>query len=167
MIFLLFNIGQDRYALEAARVVEVLPRVELKKVPCTPVGIAGVLDYYGSPVPVVDLSAMALGIPAKESMSTRLLVVRYCGATPGTGEHRLGILAEMATETIRLNPEDFVEPGVSAAPDAPYLGPVARLTSSANVAAHSQCRIIQRVEVEKLLSPETRERLWQQVTETA
>ena len=156
MIFLLFTIGKDRYALEAGRVVEVLPRAELKKVPQTPAGIAGVLNYYGAPVPVVDLSAMALGIPAKESMSTRLLVVRY-------EEHLLGILAEMATETVRLTPEDFVDPGVSASPGAPYLGPVAHLPAPAGAPR----RIVQRVEVEKLLTPETRERLWQPVEKVA
>ena len=163
MIYLLFTIGADRYALEAGRVVEVLPRTELKKVPQTPAGIAGILDYYGAPVPVVDLSAMALDIPAKESMSTRLLVVRY-------GENLLGILAESATETIRLNARDFVEPGVSASPGAPYLGPVVHLNShgEATRSNHDRAgsRIVQRVEVEKLLSPEVRERLWQPAQST-
>jgi len=149
MIFLLFSIGEDRYALEAGRVAEVLPRLGLKKIPQAPPGIAGLADYHGSTVPVVDLNAMALGIPARESMSTRLLIVRY--PAPPDGEERLlGVLGEMATETIRLGAQDFHEPGVSGEPDAPYLGPV----------AHVAGRIVQRVEIEKLLSPETRERLW-------
>ena len=38
MLFLLFQLGNDRYALDASRVVEVLPLVELKHLPLAPRG---------------------------------------------------------------------------------------------------------------------------------
>ena len=149
MIFLLFQIDDDRYAIEIGRVVQVLPRVKLKAIPQSGASVAGVFSYHGSPVPVVDLNAMALGRAARESLSTRLVVVRYPDAN---GEQRLlGLLAEMATETARFKPEDFQQPGISAA-GAPYLGPVV-----------SDARgLIQWVKIEQLLSEEVRERLWQQ-----
>ncbi len=154
MISLLFQIGAERYAIEAGCVVEVLPRVKLKAIPQAAAAVAGVFNYHGSPVPVIDLSAMALDRPACDSLSTRLIVVRYCAAD---GRQKwLGLLAEMATETARYQRSDFQEAGASAA-GSPYLGPVV-----------SDARgIIQRVEVERLLSPEAREALWQQAGEAA
>ena len=106
MTFLLFQLGKDRYALEARRVAEVLPPVALKKIPAAAPGIAGVLNYHGSPVPVVDLGAMALGQPARARLSTRILLVRYAA---GTGpEQFLGLLAEQATELLQGLPGQVV-----------------------------------------------------------
>lgn len=160
MIFLLLKIGAERYAIETARVVEVLPCVKLKAVPHTVPGVAGVLDYHGAPVPVVDLSAMALGPEqrSRDSLSTRLVVVRYtaAGLDDGRQPRLLGLLAEMATETVRFKEGDFQQPGVSA-PGAPYLGPVANHPRG----------LVQRVEIEQLLSPEVRGTLWQQAERAA
>ena len=149
MTFLLFQIGADRYALEIRRVAEALPRVKLKTIPQAAAGIAGVFNYHGQPVPVVDLTALASGRPASQSLSTRLLVV-HCAAADGT-PRLLGLLAEQATATAQFEPQDFKEPGVTTA-GTPYLGPV---TSDAR-------GLIQRVEIEKLLPPEVREQLWRQ-----
>src|SRR5947209_2653698 len=121
MLFLLFQLGKDRYALEASRVIEVLPLLELKSIPQAPRGVAGVFNYRGRPVPVVDLSELALGQPAGERLSTRIIVVNY----PDDSGHDqpLGLIAEHATEIIRRESRDFVEPGVNVGAP-PYLGPV-------------------------------------------
>lgn len=154
MTFLLFQIGADRYALEIRRIAEALPRVKLKAIPRAAAGIAGVFDYHGQPTPVVDLTALALGRPARNRLSTRLLVVS-CTAADGTSRP-LGLLAEQATVMARFEPKDFQEPGVSA-PGTPYLGPVVN-------DAHG---LIQLVEVEKLLPPTVREQLWRQAEAVA
>ena len=150
MIFLLFRIGLDRYAMEASRVVEVLPNVKLKAIPQALPGIAGVFNYHGRPVPEVDLSAMALGQPAKASMSTRLLVVHYSETKEGEGLPRLlGVIVEMATEIGRYKEEDFEDPGTAAA-GASYLGPV----------VNDARGIVQWVRLGRLLSPEVRDIFW-------
>src|SRR5690606_32186615 len=64
MLFLLFELDGDRYALPARDVVEVLPLVALKQIPDAPPGVAGVMDYRGHAVPVLDLSALVAGRPA-------------------------------------------------------------------------------------------------------
>ena len=99
MVYLLIQIGKDRYALEAAALVVVLPRVRLKQIPQAVAGVVGVFNYHGQPVPVVDLSAMALGVPSEESLSTRLLLVHY--RRPDGPERLLGVLAEKAIDTAR------------------------------------------------------------------
>ena len=64
MLFLIFELGADRYALQAAHIAEVLPVVRIKRVPHAPPGVIGVFDYHGAPVPVIDLSELTLGRPA-------------------------------------------------------------------------------------------------------
>ena len=98
MLFLLFQLGQDRYALDAGQVTEVLPLVEIKQVPQAPPGVAGVFDFRGAPVPVIDLSQLALGRPAQRRLSTRLIVVHH--RDEGGEQRLLGLIAEMATETV-------------------------------------------------------------------
>lgn len=122
MLFLLFQLGNDRYALEASRVVEVLPLVELKGLPQSPPGVAGVFNYRGQPVPAMDLCTLTLQRPAQECLSTRIIVVRCPGAEGQS--HLLGLIAEQATETLRRNRQDFVNAGLKLE-GAPYLGPVA------------------------------------------
>jgi chemotaxis-related protein WspB len=142
MLFLLFQLGQDRYALEAGQVVEVLPLVTLKGLPRAPRGVAGLVDYRGIAVPVIDLSALALGVPAAKRVSTRLLMVRYA---PRGGERMLGLIAERATDTMKCEPEDFRATGLENRA-APFLGPVVR-------DAHG---LVQRVEISALLGDELR-----------
>lgn len=121
MLFLIFQLGNDRYALEASHVVEVLPLVEMKKIPGAPRGIAGVFNYRGRPVPAVDLTELTLGQPASERLSTRIIIIHH---PDDTGKFRpLGLIAEHATEIIRRDKKDFVDTGLNLGTPA-YLGPV-------------------------------------------
>jgi chemotaxis-related protein WspB len=121
MLFLLFQLGPDRYALDTRRVVEVVPLLDFKELPNAPKGVAGLFNYRGQPVPAVDLSLLTLGRPALRLLSTRIVVM----ALPDEygRDHLLGLVAEQATEVIRKQDQDFVEIGVKVGA-APYLGPV-------------------------------------------
>src|SRR4051812_49435313 len=121
MLFLLFQLGNDRYALEASRVVEVVPLLELKRIPQAPKGFAGVFNYRGRPVPAIDLCQLSLGEPAAERLSTRIIVTN-CSDARGRGQ-LLGLIAKHATETLRREASDFVDPGFKFG-SAPYLGPI-------------------------------------------
>jgi chemotaxis-related protein WspB len=121
MLFVLFKLGNDRYAMPARRVVEIVPLMALKRLPQAPPGLAGILNYRGHPVPVVDLCELALGHPADERLSTRILITHFLDSD---GQQRLfGLVAEHATEILRKEPQDFAETGVHLGA-APYLGPV-------------------------------------------
>ena len=104
MLFLLFELGKDRYAIEAKRVVEVLPYVQIKRVPEAPGGVAGIINYRGEPVPILDFSEVALGTPAREYLSTRIIIGtehsrRVEGTTVGgdAGGERDGVAAQGAS----------------------------------------------------------------------
>jgi chemotaxis-related protein WspB len=121
MLFLLFQLGKERYALQASRVVEVLPLLELRQLPQAPKGVAGIFNYRGHPVPAVDLCALTLGQPASQRFSTRIIIVNYPDHR-GTN-HLLGLIAEHATEMLRKDVNEFLDFGVKLS-EAPYLGPI-------------------------------------------
>jgi chemotaxis-related protein WspB len=148
VLFLVFHLDQDRYAIDAAQVVSVLPRVRAKAVPQAPEAVAGVFDYRGELVPLIDLCRLALGRAARPLLSTRVMVVRY---PDSEGRPRkLGLLAEQVLETVRLEQADFAPAGVDPA-QGPYLGPVARDAQG----------LLQRVHVEHLLPEAVRALLFQ------
>jgi chemotaxis-related protein WspB len=139
MLFLILQLGHDRYAVEAGRVVEVLPVVNVRPIPNAPAGVAGMFDYHGQPTPLIDLTELALGTPSRRWMSTRILIVNY-GADSG-GSRVLGLLAEQVTEMLSRSPADFADTGVLLN-SARYLGPVTTHAGS----------LVQRIEVQNLLS---------------
>jgi chemotaxis-related protein WspB len=141
MLFLVFRLGQDRYALDATDVVEVVPLVHIKQLPHAPPGLAGLMDYRGEAVPVIDLSELALRQPAQRRMSTRIILLRHGdGSVP-----LLGLIAEKATTTLRREVAEFIATGVRN-DGAPYLGPIC--TDGGG--------ILQWVDAQQLLSPELR-----------
>src|SRR6516225_3006193 len=105
----MFQLGKERYALEASRVVEVAPLLALKRLPQAPKGVAGIFNYRGCPVPALDLSELALGVPSSERLSTRIIVVNY--HAPKRSSHNVGSIVEHATDTLRLGPIELVDPG--------------------------------------------------------
>ena len=153
MLFLLLQLGKDRYALEASQVVEVLPLLNFKKILRAPPGVAGAFNYRGAPVPVIDLSELTMGNPSRQRLSTRLVLVNY---PLESGRRILGLIAEHATETVRLEPTDFLGVGVTV-DEAPYLGPVAK----------DERGLIQLIEVKKLLPESVRGLLFREPVEEA
>lgn len=149
MLILQFRMGEDTYALDSRQVVRVLPAARLKRLPGAPPGVAGLLNFEGAPVPVLDLSELALGRPAAEHLSTRIILTELAGQ----GEERrlLGLLAEDATNTMHCDAADFTAAGVTCQ-GARYLGPVASLGG----------RLVQRLELERLLTTEVYEALAQE-----
>ncbi len=138
MLFLVFQVGADRYALEAARVIEVLAMVELHKIAGAPVGTAGEFVYRGEPVPVLDLCLLTLGRASNLRLSTRVILLRH-EPQPGVLKP-LGLIAEHATELAQKNLGEFTSVGDGLiAPD-----PRGRL------------RLLQ---LDKLLTPELRDLL--------
>ena len=146
MLYLLLQLRDDRYAIDATHIEEVIPLVHLKELPGAPRGVAGLIDYHGHPVPVLDLSAIAHGTATAARTSARIVIVWY---EPDSPSRRLiGLLVPRATNVVRCAASDFVAAGVET-PDAPYLGTVRPDAQG----------IVQQVRVEGLLTPEIRHAL--------
>ncbi|WP_013320798.1 chemotaxis protein CheW [Gloeothece verrucosa] len=106
MLLLLFYLGDQLYAIDSLRVVEVIPRVNVRKLYQAPDYVAGLFNYRGRVIPVIDLSLLIQGKPCSLCLSTRIIIVQY----PGKPEQRdyLGLMAEQVTDT--LNKSSVEEP---------------------------------------------------------
>ncbi|HEB98369.1 MAG TPA: purine-binding chemotaxis protein CheW [Thiotrichales bacterium] len=147
MLCLVLQPGEERYLLDAGTIVEIVPFVHLKPLPHAPAWVAGLFDYRGEAVPVIDLTLLLGGRPSRALLTTRIVIVDY--PLPGGGSHPLGLLSEQVMETVRIADEEFMPAGVEV-PDAPWLGPVTRRADG----------LEQRVEVTELLPDEVRELLF-------
>ena len=121
-LFLVFRIGNERFALKATEVAEVLPRLALKPIAQGPLWVAGIFAHRGVLVPVIDLSALTFGTSAQARTSTRLVLVNY-QPQPWSEARWLGLILEQATDTLRCDPAEFQPYGLDNR-QAPYLGPV-------------------------------------------
>jgi chemotaxis-related protein WspB len=150
MLYLVFQLGTDSYALDARHAVEVLPVVDLKHVPRAPASVAGVLNYHGVPVPVLDLSELVLGRSSALRMNTRIVITHYEG--PSGRRPFLALLTERATDMLRREEADFLPSGL-AIERAAYLGPVIVEAG----------RLVQRLEIEHLVPHDLREQLFTEI----
>lgn len=125
MLVLLFNLGDDRYGLEARRVVEIVPMIHLRTIAKTPDYVAGVFQYRGRMVPVVDLLRLVRQEFCVQRLSTRLILVNYPESPEaGMESNILGLMAEKVTEAVDLKDESFQSSNLAVG-EAPYLGRLA------------------------------------------
>ena len=92
--------------------------VRLKKVEHSPDYFAGLFNYRGMVVPVIDLRQLIQGQPCQMRLSTRIILVDYLREdhTP----YVIGLMAERVTEAVRKSQDAFVSSGLSIQ-EAPYL----------------------------------------------
>lgn len=136
---LLFYVGNDLYALDSSQVVEVIPRVMLRKIHHAPDYVAGLFNYRGAIVPVIDLCHLIQGNPSRSHLSTRIIMVNYAGKD--NAKHCLGLMAERVTETLDKPDTELVDSGLQM-DNAPYLGEMIM----------DEKGMIQRIRLEHLLS---------------
>ena len=122
MLYVSFQIGLDRYIVEALSVLEVLPLVALKSSPQAPRGVAGAFIYRGQVVPVLDFGEVVNGTPCARRYSTRILMLKFA---VNLETRMLGLIVERATSTLEITENDFMDNGFKS-PLAPYLGRVIR-----------------------------------------
>ena len=122
MLLLSFQIGDERYAIDSRQVVEVVPLVQLKPLPHAPAYVAGLFQYRGMVIPVVDLRQLMQDEESPQRLSTRVILVTY--QPDGHPERTIGLVAERVTATIDKESSDFAPSGVTVE-DTPYLGEVA------------------------------------------
>jgi chemotaxis-related protein WspB len=148
MLLLTLTAGANRYAVDVARVVELVPRVELRPVPHAPAFLAGLLGYRGKVVPVIDLGLLLGAAPCPDRLSTRIILVNdpsgdhnqreddraSPAGEPGQPRPRLdpdrdgqllGLIAEQVSDLVPVRPEQVV-PAPVHLPQAPYLDAIAQ-----------------------------------------
>ena len=122
MLFIVFKAGNANYALEARKVIEVVPLVTLRTCPGAPAYIAGLANYRGTGVPIVDLGRLVDGAPCAVYLSTRIILTPYAGRDDQ--QRVIGLLAETVTNTVEREEADFSQDNV-AVPGTSCLGKLA------------------------------------------
>lgn len=120
MLMLLFYVGDDLYALDSSQVVEVIPRVILRKIHHAPEYVAGLFNYRGGIVPVIDLCHLIQGKPSRSHLSTRIIMVNY--VAKDNTRRCFGLMAERVTETLNKPDTIWVDNGAQTDKPYPYLG---------------------------------------------
>ena len=119
MLVLQFYLGDVMYVVECKRVQEVAPIAALKHIPHAPDCVAGLFNYRGTIVPVIDLRQFIYGTRCQVRLSTRVILVEYLRQDKTLGV--IGIMAERITEAIDRPQTAFIPPGIRME-EAPYLG---------------------------------------------
>lgn len=146
MLLVLFNIGTERFGVDARDLSEILPSVPLQPVMGMPAGIAGLLLHRDALVPVIDLELMTAGTPCEQKLSTRILVAPYRHGPDGA---LIGLRVGRANDTITVDPKELEETGLTPT-EPPAFGPVLR----------RGLQTIQLVKLEQLLSDAVRASLF-------
>ena len=103
MLLVLFQLQDDAYAIDSAKVIEVIPFLMTQKIPMTPKFITGMVNYRGNPVPVIDLGLLLNEKPCRQQLSTRIILISV--SVGQKFKKIIGLLAENVTETIKTPKE--------------------------------------------------------------
>ncbi len=125
MLLLFARQDEATFALDAARVVEVLPSILLEPPVGEPSRVEGLFRYRGRVLRAVDLGRLVVGRPARNLLSARLIVVDDPRVAVGTAAH--AVLAQALGDLERIVEVPAAgsdrDPG-RGEPRAAWLGPV-------------------------------------------
>ncbi len=105
--YLTFRLGQETFAIEVAKVREVLDLAPITAIPRTPEFMSGVINLRGSVVPVVDLR---LCFEMAKTQSTRNTCIVVVEVLLDNESLVIGALADSVEEVVDLEPEQIQPP---------------------------------------------------------
>src|SRR5690606_22860940 len=104
LIFLVFRLAGDEFALPIDTVVEVADvPAQITRVPRTPRFLEGVVNLRGEVLPVVDQRRRFEMPPADQAATRRLVVVR-------TARHRAGLIVDSVSDVLRTTATQVAPP---------------------------------------------------------
>jgi len=115
-LYLLFSLGEERFAVTTELITEITPLVDMTRVPKTESYVCGLFKYRGETIPVIDTSMMLFNKPYNRKICTRIIVL--------SRQHddtfkRIGIIAEKVNKTESFDTEQISEHPLT---QTPYLG---------------------------------------------
>lgn len=105
--YLTFRLSQEIFAIEVAKVREVLDLAPITAIPRTPEFMSGVINLRGSVVPVVDLRLCLEMAKTENTRNTCIVVVEVVLDSDAIV---IGALADSVEEVIDLEPEQIQPP---------------------------------------------------------
>jgi purine-binding chemotaxis protein CheW len=105
--YLTFRLAQETFAVDVAKVREILDFVSITKVPQTPDFMRGVINLRGSVVPVVDMKLKFGMEPTEKTVNTCIIVMEVIIENETT---IVGALADSVQEVVDLDPSQIEPP---------------------------------------------------------
>lgn len=105
--YLAFKLGDEVYAVDVAKVREILDFPPITKVPRTPDFMRGVINLRGSVVPVVDMRLKFGMSMTEKSVNTCIIVVEALLENELT---TIGAIADSVQEVVELDPAHIEPP---------------------------------------------------------
>jgi purine-binding chemotaxis protein CheW len=102
--YLTFKLAEETFALDVAKVREILEQSSITKVPQTPDFMRGVINLRGSVVPVIDMR-LKFGMSATEKTVNTCIIVAEVQMEDDVVV--LGALADSVQEVIEMEPEQI------------------------------------------------------------
>lgn len=98
----IFTIGEEEFAVDIMRVVEILMPQKATRLPKTPDFIEGVINLRGQVIPIIDLRKK-FGIESASTTKGRILLARVGGEV-------VGLLVDSVKEVLVLSKDAVVPP---------------------------------------------------------
>jgi purine-binding chemotaxis protein CheW len=105
--YLTFRLARETFAVDVAKVREILDFVAITKVPQTPEFMRGVINLRGSVVPVVDMKLKFGMEPTEKTVNTCIIVLEVIIENETT---IVGALADSVQEVVELEPSQIEPP---------------------------------------------------------
>lgn len=116
-----FELGNEVYGVDIARVQEIIRMTSITRLPRAPEFVEGVINLRGKVIPVVDMKKR-FGLEQRErTKASRIVVVDI-------GEQTIGMIVDGVSEVLRV-PGELVEPpsAVVTTVESDYLRGIAKL----------------------------------------
>jgi len=139
-LFIQFSIGEQRYAIATDLIREITPMVQLTHVPKTEAYIAGLFNYRGTMLPVIDVSKLLFNTEYSLRLCTRIIILDN---PPSSDIDNIGLIVEQANKTMSCDTDDLTEHKLSEQ-HASYIGKI----------IHDELGEIQIIDVDKLIPSE-------------
>jgi purine-binding chemotaxis protein CheW len=132
-----FEVANESYAVNIARVHEIIRPQQITVIPGAPPCIEGVINLRGKVIPVLDLRKRFSLVAAEHTRASRIVVVEIGGQT-------IGLVVDGVSEVLRV-PSDRIEPPspLVTGIDSRYLRGIAKLED----------RLIVLLDLDQVLSP--------------
>jgi purine-binding chemotaxis protein CheW len=129
--YLTFHLGREEFAIQVARVREIMGVQDITAVPQTPAHFRGVINLRGKVVPVVDLR-LKFGLPEIEyNQRTCIIVVQVVGEA---GPMLMGVVVDGVSEVLNLTAADVEDtPDFGRGVSTPYLLGMAKIKGKVKI----------------------------------
>lgn len=112
MLILGLSVGKERYGIDATSIVEVVPYIQLKKVPLTEDSIKGIFNYRGIATPVIDLCQLFEQHNSNKTFSTRIIIIEYHDKSGATKP--IGLVANNVTDVMQCEIDNLSNSGIQS-----------------------------------------------------